>query len=583
MFIQEILDIFGKIPDDTRKNLILDNYRFKEGIYILVHKDLSFDIYSVDNKSEMNIRVRDLFAKYDYYSNYINSNKSIDSTYKNIYSANPFTYFTKISVSKDEFVKGKFGTLNPKYFNDIYFNKLKNVYHMNLDENFIFFLENKIDDVFLKLIDLGLIKEQDLDKNDTHIKFFYETDANLYEQEYKKYEEQKIFNSNNSNIEMNGVIFGTSNFSNSYDSDRKFACPRTSPSSVPFRVSINEARILKDFAQWIKNCKSNFIQIGYNDNFRNQENYNFGYIIQTSIDKKGMHIVSFDNYGIKERDKKKYINHNMNHLFIGRNNVIADNVEQVLNYYIFNNGFFPVNQEDKKTRLLNKNYFSSTIEGIKNKKIELILKENRYMIFNHIYRNKPINMDFIENDISNIIDETMIDLIQNEKISKGNLFYRLSDYERIRLNLLKTYQYKGEKLMEDNIEIIQSKLIEKLNTKDKVPSIENDMEYYFLMGQVLYFFSTISNRETSKQLAEILKIKNAQKAKKYVDSLVTKNVYKMDKFSYKLRNAISCIYSYEPKKYDRDSLVVGLCLANNIFYKKNENNEEVEEEIENEE
>ena len=103
------------------------------------------------------------------------------------------------------------------------------------------------------------------------------------------------------------------------------------------------------------------------------------------------------------------------------------------------------------------------------------------------------------------------------------------------------------------------------------------------MGQVLYFFSTISNRETSKQLAEILKIKNAQKAKKYVDSLVTKNVYKMDKFSYKLRNAISCIYSYEPKKYDRDSLVVGLCLANNIFYKKNENNEEVEEEIENEE
>ncbi len=484
MFIQEILDIFGKIPDEKRKSLILDNYKFKDGIYIMVHKDLSFDVYCIDNKQEIDFRVRDLFAKYDYYSNYINSNKAIDS--KNVYSANPFTYFTKISVSRDEFVKDKEGTLNPRCFNEVYFNKLENVYHMNLDKNFIHFLETRIDDVFQKLIDLDFIKEKDLDKNNTHIKFFYETDAELYEQEYKKYEEQKIFNSNDNNIEINGVIFGTSNFSNSYASEKKFICPKTSPSSVPFRISLEEARILRDFAQWIKNCKSNFIQIGYNDDFRMNKNYNFGYIIQIAIDKKGTHIISFDNYGIKEKDKMKYINHNMNHLFIGKNNVVADTVEQVLNYYIFNNGFFPIKQEDKKVRLLNQNYFSSKIEGINNKRIELILKENRYMLFNSIYRNKPMNVSFLENDISNIIDETMFDLINNEKIDKNKIFYRLSSYERLRLNLLKTYQYKGDKLMEDNIEIIQSKLIEKLNTKEKVPIIENDMEYYFLMGQILY-------------------------------------------------------------------------------------------------
>ncbi len=584
MFVQEILDTFGKISDKERKSLILDNYKFKDGIYVLVHKDLSFDVYYVDSKNNMDVRVRDMLAEYDYYSNYISSNKSIDSKYKNVYSVNPFTYFTKISVSKDEFVKDKYGTLNPKYFNEIYFDKLENVYHMSLDKNFICFLETNIDNVFLKLIDLELIKEKDLDKNQTHIKFFYETDAELYEQEYKKYEEQKIFNSNDSNIEINGVIFGTSNFSNSYDSDKRFMCPKTSPSSVSFRVSVDEARILKDFAQWIKNCKSNFIQFGYNDNFRMKELCNFGYIIQTSIDKKGMHIVSFDNYGIREKDKIKYVNHNMNHLFIGKNSVVADTVEQVLNYYIFNNGFFPINKEDKATKLLSRNYFSSTIDGIKNKKIELILKENRYMLFNSFYKNKPMKIDFIEKDISDIIDETMLDLINDDKIDKDKIFYRLSCYERIRLNLLNTYQYKGEKLMENNIEILQSKLIEKLNTKEKIPFIENDIEYYFLMGQILYYFSSISNRDTSKQLAEILKLKNPAKAKRYIDSLVTKNAYKMEKLSYKLRNAISCIYSYEPKEYDRDSLVVGLCLANNIFYIKNEeNNNEIQEEMENEE
>ena len=39
--------IFGKIPDEKRKSLILDNYKFKDGIYIMVHKDLSFDVKSV--------------------------------------------------------------------------------------------------------------------------------------------------------------------------------------------------------------------------------------------------------------------------------------------------------------------------------------------------------------------------------------------------------------------------------------------------------------------------------------------------------------------------------------------------------
>lgn len=577
MFIQEILDTFGKIPDEKRKSLILDNYKFKDGIYIMVHKDLSFDVYCIDNKKEIDFRVRDLFAEYDYYSNYINSNKSIDSR---IYSANPFTYFTKISVSRDEFVKDKDGTLNPRFFNEIYFNKLENIYHMNLNKNFISFLEIRIDEVFQRLINLNMVKEDNLNTNDTHIKFFYETDAKLYKQEYEKYEEQRIFNSNDSNIEINGVIFGTSNFSNSYNSYKRFICPKTMPSSIPFLISIDEARILRDFSQWVKNYDNNFIQIGYNDNFEqkrfddcdNKEYYNFGYIIQTETDKNGLNIVSFDNYGIKEEGKKHYINHNMNHLFPGNNFVVADKVEQVLNYELFGKALF-------------KNYFSSIVSGVKtdskdkyeNKKLCRILKENRRMLFNSFYRNKPMSIDFLENTVSEIIDEIMLNLIYNNQINSDNVLLKLSHYERIRLNLLNTYQYQGDKLMENNIEIIQSNLLEKLNKINEVPIVENDAEYYFLMGQLLYYFFKNSNKDMVKVVAKILRLNTLEKAQNYTYSIITKDMYSMKYFHCRLSNAISCIHSYKPQKYDRDSLVVGLCLAKNIFYVKNEDNQEENE------
>lgn len=585
MFIQEILDVFGKIPEDTRKNLILANYKFKQGIYILVHKDSTFDIYNIDNKSEVSFEFRELFAEYDYYSNYISPNKSIDSTNKKISSANPFTYFTNINVSKDEFVKDtkqKLGTLNEKYFHEIYFDKLEKIYHMNLEENFICFLEKNIDEVFQKLINLNIVKEDNLKTNNTCIKFFYETDVELYKQEYTKYEERNIFNSKK-DIKINGVSFGTLNFSNSYNNDKQFICPRTTPSSIPFLISIDEARILKDFSQWVKNYNNNFMRIGYNDNFEqkrsddcdNKDCYNFGYIVQTQTDRNGLNVVSFDNYGIKEEDKKHYINHNMNHLFPGNNFVIADTVEQVLNYELFGKALF-------------KNYFSSIVSGVKvnckdkyeNKKLCKILKENRRMLFNSFYRNKPMNIHFLENTVSEIIDESMLNLIYNNQINSDDVLLKLSHYERIRLNLLNTYQYQGEKLMENNIEVLQSNLLEKLNKSNEVPLIENDTEYYFLMGQILYYFFKNSNRDMVKIVAEILKLNTTEKAEKYTYSIIKKNMHNMKYFHCRLRNAISCIYSYKPQKYDRDSLVVGLCLAKNIFYVKNEENQEENEDEE---
>ena len=75
---------------------------------------------------------------------------------------------------------------------------------------------------------------------------FYETDAELYEQEYKKYEEQKIFNSNDNNIEINGVIFGTSNFSNS---------------RINGFVWIYVITIIVIFSKQISNSKINFLFI----------------------------------------------------------------------------------------------------------------------------------------------------------------------------------------------------------------------------------------------------------------------------------------------------------------------------------
>lgn len=569
MFVNDILRLWKNVSEKDRKDVILNNYKL-DGIYVLVHKDLTFDVYSNKN---MTTSQKDMFALYDYYSNYLSSNKAIGD--KNIFSAISYTFFIKIISIKEKNIFHK------DVMRDKYFNILEQVYDMPLCEDFISFLENSHMQVMDEVLKQKLISIKDWEKNKNSLKFYYEEDISAYQQEYEKYLKKSIFNKNPTPFERNGILYGVPCFSNSYDAKKPFITPQTMPCVNPFLCSFENAIMLKDISIWLYNSKGNLIDIAYDDDFipcSNKSNY--GYKIQIEREKGNPKIKSFNTYNIDDSCYKKYKWNTLEDELFGKNTLSAMDltVEDVLSYIFFPDENYAFNIVHNKYNTLSNNYLNTNIDIklIKNSDILNIFRKNQYKLYNAIAIKKDIDMKFFEEDLSKIIQYRMLDVLMNANIN--NRFHSIfANFERIRLNLLNTYNYKGDKIMIIDIQNMQDTLISKLDTNTESSVLENDKEYYFLMGQFMYYLAHISTRETKKYMVDILRVNNNKKAKMLLESMIKKNGHQMS-CSFKVNNTMAFLRNYETNNFDRDSLAIGLTVANNIFLKKKNDDDEDDEE-----
>ncbi len=102
--IREIVDNL----DIDLKKAIIDNYQLKDGLYIRVGKSVEYFIYKKPKGKDFNkeVALKDIdgniraneyewFARRDYVSVYLNSNKAIDPPKKKIHNNNYLTLFVK--------------------------------------------------------------------------------------------------------------------------------------------------------------------------------------------------------------------------------------------------------------------------------------------------------------------------------------------------------------------------------------------------------------------------------------------------------------------------------------------------------
>jgi CRISPR-associated protein Csh1 len=103
-------------------------------------------------------------------------------------------------------------------------------------------------------IEQELLKVKPLDDSD-YILFYLDVPLELYQQVHKKYLDDKLFNTSIYNTEPNqeGIIFGTSNFMNGFNSNMPFLMHQTATFDISGRISNMEAKILNEFKNILPN------------------------------------------------------------------------------------------------------------------------------------------------------------------------------------------------------------------------------------------------------------------------------------------------------------------------------------------
>lgn len=110
----DLLKIFGNYFKN--ENVVLDSYELADGYYYIIDENNNFEKLQVLNKESDNYELEKYVKIRDFYSKYINSNKALDTSYKEKINGKEYSMLKKICSNNifTVFFKNKYleGLLN---------------------------------------------------------------------------------------------------------------------------------------------------------------------------------------------------------------------------------------------------------------------------------------------------------------------------------------------------------------------------------------------------------------------------------------------------------------------------------------
>jgi len=524
---------------------IIDNYKLKDGLYVRVGKEVEYFIYKAPKKEnsndiglkdlEGNIRANDYewFAKRDYLSVYLNSNKALDPPKKKIHNNNYLTLFSKAK---------EFSLENKEHFATKLYDNLKDFKSFTKKEEIevvksfydYIFDEQRQKDVeakkrkFLEIFD-EVVKKKELIKEGEYIKIFFDEDLEIYEKEAQIYYALKIYNKIETVEQMEGSIYGLSDFNMGLNAKKPYLEHKTRGFSLPFMVKKDEVFEIKELFDFLK-YQNNFLETK-----ATRDKSGIFFVKHSSNDQA--EIVDFDIV-VKEPELEKE--------FVFKEYLHCTPEDEVIKDYttlfhkvdaIFYNG------------TLQNNLFGEVYSKLPNRLQNLILLTRDAMLVLKKAEIKPLL--YINKKYA---DEFILNHLRQDRFNKAkealNLKLSLLAYEGEEVNIKQTLQ----------------------NIEHKIESLEEltSEEFFVLSGQIIKYLLDKSKKSDKKadMIEPYLRAGKTKKLKQEIETLFFTYKHEIPLNFKKFNNALALIEGYETdEKVQKDKLLVGL-LSENIFYKK---------------
>lgn len=592
--IYDLINSFGKYFENEK--VVLDTYRLQNGIYILFKKDGTHEILNVDKETNTATDLYEYLKSRDFYSNYLASNKAIDTIYKEkidskeysmdrkICSNNQYTLFFKnrfvprlIKEEKETIPINIFLKGIDKYFDSMAsLGKndknteviLESIKCNTSTDDEIMSTRELLKQKFLETIDL--LKESELSK-DTWIKIFLEEDIEMYNRASLKYIYLRIFNKNDKNTVKDNNVYGINNYNFGYTTAKKpFTELKSTSYKVGSMIELKDIKTVRNLYIWLLKNISNkdFLKIPLSYDFKSDlDNKNISgepiYLISVENDNGNAIVNEFECIPYYSSSIRKFKCTN------------CFNTGKILDEIEFTTK--NINELESRT---SKVWFSNVLRASYYKYKDIVAKMNLLPVWKKkiLKEENKIFLNFFHKSKDTYLKQNLDRIAM--KICLNTLYDEISEDKTYNTIKSVSLWMAFDEYFGGDFKMIKNEIFEKskeitLNNEE----INSDEMYFFFVGQVVKYLLDKS-KASSKSQSMIDSIMHAGTQEKLIDIILRMR----DKYSYELRinnerfnNILKQIMLYKTEKdvqSNRKYILAGF-LDENLFYIKSKKEESV--------
>ena len=437
------------------------------------------------------------------------------------------------------------------------------------------------------------------DKKLNYVKIFLDCDIEEYKKEFRRYLIPNILNEPFETEE--GEILGVHSLNTNLNGKKPFLVNPLKKNKFSNVVDIDTAinyfylsSLLNSFA----NSGKTIVYIGetlqaFNTkdvNYTNVNNIRPNFFMHIQPDKSGAIIKDFDAFHIDSLDTKVTLDFNQD--------ILPGGIDISEKSYLNNlsSKGYGLDYLDKYELInlidavfffkkLKSNLYSDSVDI----KDFIDKKLDKSAIKDIIYENRDIVKDYLYKGVDYYLEENF------EKMSMKSLRiiidrYKASNYSKevflVRDTILK--YFKGDYDMSEKIQSVDSKLknimlMDNLSPEDNI-SLSSIGEYSYLVGQLHYYLSSLSNAKFSNlnmdSLNNILRYNNTKLVNNELNKMFRKYNHAISQNANRFKNLFFMCKSFESKDKLNKDLVIAGYLAKNLLYRSTKN-KEVQEGVEN--
>lgn len=609
-------------------SIIQDNYKLKEGIYIRLKADQSWEqqsaafeqnhlIIRVKEDEPQNVDLLKWFKIRDYSSSLVEMNKSVDPK-KQVHGNNPYTLFVKrdVYLGLKQDVKSTMTENIERYLSAVSANQVKQKWvelipsikrngvkkkenqevdskeasHLFQDSETteaLTYLDNYSRLQWIEQItqwyrnnatQLTVFIEQLAFKN--YVKLFFTLDSpptsdslsceQIYKYEYILYTIPKIYNSNDYNQVVNEELIGLPSFDMTMNSKKPYMEHRTMRIEAPDRVPIKQAMLAKETAEWLAVARPKYStnKFGYESGFVTLAGIStIEGTLHVYMDGKDNELHGFENVPFPPTvsyDVKWF-----NFLQLKDRDKGQDGD---LKYY------GTIQDAEMLQKMISSKFFRGRMNvqfvlndppDVKNKEFTAVMValflQSRQGFHDWFFKGTTISIRTIFANVTlRLLEEQLLHV-------ESSWMPDLADAFNLRLSINSLLDEEGGgNQMADRIESTVARLSDKL-VGDEIVICSSDEEFYFMSGQLAYYLIYQSEAKNKKgnMYEPFLRARNGQQLKKRLEEAYMLYKHGISLNHRKFNHAFSMVMGYEPEQTNegnaRELFLAGLFADNLLF------------------